>query len=144
MTGNAKLRSDAFHNLDDLSVVRYHLQKFQSRFSIFFGVKRKRWSEPRYPVPIAIISFFFLEAGRIRKQYAQKFRSAARTIDRTSEPLTDETRQIAGVIDVRVGEQHCIDRAGRKWSFRPIPVSQRSETLKETTIDQHALLISVD
>ena len=60
------------------------------------------------------------------------------------EALLYEARKIARVIDVRVGKQHRIDRGGRKRRILPIPFAQRTRTLKETAINQHALVIVLD
>src|SRR6185295_13767022 len=109
MTGNAKLRADAPGNIERLAVVLYDLQESQSSFSIFFSVKRKGWVVTRDFVSIAIVGFFFLQAGRIRKQYAKEFSGAARAIDWPTKALLHEAWEIAGVINVRVREQHCIN-----------------------------------
>ena len=119
------------------------LQQCQRRFSIFFRVKRERGRVTRCLVAIAVVGFFFLEAGGVGKQYAQEFGGAARAINRPAETLLDEARKIAGVIDVRVREQHRIDRGRRKRRRFPIPLTQRPRALEETAINQHALLIVV-
>jgi hypothetical protein len=95
----------------------------------------------RHFVAIAIVGFFFLKASGVRQEYAQKFRGAARAIDWTTETLVDEAREITGVIDVRVSQEHCIDRCRRKGGVGPIPIAQDSWTLEETTVDQHSLLL---
>jgi len=59
-------------------------------------------------VSIAIVGFFFLQTSRIRKQYAEEFSGAARAIDWATETLLHEAREVAGVINMRVRQQHCI------------------------------------
>ena len=106
MTSNAKLGADSLHDLDGLSVVLYYLEEFQCCLSIFFGVKRERWIVTRYLVAVAIVGFFLLQASRVWQQYAQKFGGATGAIDWTMKALLDQARQITGVIDVGVSEQH--------------------------------------
>jgi hypothetical protein len=75
MTGNAKLRADAFYYLDGLAVVLYYLEKFQCRLCVFLGVKRESGSVTCYLVSISIVRFFLLETSRVGKQNAQEIGS---------------------------------------------------------------------
>jgi hypothetical protein len=92
MTGNAKLRADAFRNIERLAVVLHDLQQSQCILSILFGVKRKRRIVSRDFVSIAIIGFFFLQASGVRKQYPQEFSGAARAIDWPTKALLHKAR----------------------------------------------------
>ena len=55
--------------------------------------------------------FFFLEMGRVRQHDLQQVRGAACAIDGAREAVPDQSRQIPGVIDVRVAQHDRAERA---------------------------------
>src|SRR3954452_9727946 len=90
------------------------------------------------------LRILFLDVRRIRQHEAAQLRRGGRAIDRPLETLRDETRQPAGVIDVRVGEDDGVDGVGRDRQRAPIALAQLLETLEQTAIDEDALAVNVD
>ena len=58
--------------------------------------------------------------------------------------MIDEPRQITGVIDMRVSDDHRIDRSSIERRLLPVPVAQIMTALKQAAIDQHVCMISFD
>ena len=51
--------------------------------------------------------------------------------------MTDEPRQISGVIDVRVGDDYRVNPGRIERRLCPIAFTQFMSALKQTAIDQH-------
>jgi hypothetical protein len=52
--------------------------------------------------------------------------------------IPDEQRQIAAVIDMRMGENHGVDRVGRHRQRSPVAQPQVLDALKQPAIDEDA------
>src|SRR5437867_12840422 len=90
---------------------------------------------------VSIVGFFFLKVSGIGQQNSGQVNSSGCCVDGTFITLSDEPRQITGVIDVRVCEY---DRVDRFWSDRrrfPVPQSQLFRTLKKTAIKKNPAVL---
>src|SRR6185503_17646067 len=93
---------------------------------------------------IAIVGFFFLQARGVGQKDLQQVSSAARAKYRPAKTMADEARQIAGVVDVRVGNDHRVDSGCVERRLLPVAIAQIASTLKEPTIDQDARATGFD
>ena len=84
---------------------------------------------------IAIVGLFFLQTRRIGKQDLQQGGSAARAINRAAKTVTDESRKIAGMIDVRVGDDYGVNGGCVERRLLPVALAQFTQTLKQATVD---------
>ena len=81
-------------------------------------------------VPIAVVGFFFLQAGRIGQKNLQKIGRAPRTINRPAKTVIDEARQIASVIDVRMSNDDRVNGSRVERWLLPIAIAQLVPALK--------------
>src|SRR6266850_3413869 len=89
-------------------------------------------------MPIAIVRLFFLKPPGVRQQYLQQIAGPSRTINWTTEPLPDQARQVSGVIDVCVSNQHRIYCARIEGRLLPVSFPQFLESLEHSAIDEDA------
>jgi hypothetical protein len=85
---------------------------------------------------VPISRFLFLEVSGIGQQNAGQIYCSGRRIDGTAEPLSDESRQVTGVVDVRVSQNYGIDRAWIHGRLRPVAETEFLSALKQATVDK--------
>ena len=113
-----------------------NLQQLQGFARILFCVQRQRRKVLCDFVPIAIVGFLFLQTRCIGQKNLEQISAAARTINWSAKTVLDEPRQIAGVIDVRVRDDHGIHRRRIERRFLPVTLTQFAQALKQSAIDQ--------
>src|SRR5687767_14131653 len=144
VTGDSELSVDIFRDTNRRPVVRHYLKQLQSLARVLFGVKRERRRVLRDLVPIAIVGFFFLQTRRVRQKNSREIGSPARAIHWSAKTMTHQTRQVTGVLDMRVRQQHRVKRSSIERRLLPITLSQLTPALKQPGINQHARAIRFD
>src|SRR4029453_6264903 len=96
----------------DVLLVGNFLNQLQCSGRVLFSVQRKRRSVSGEALAVCVISVLFLELRGVRQQYLQQIGRAQCGINRTLETIPHKTGEIAGMVDMRVGEKHPGDRRG--------------------------------
>src|SRR6185436_8275359 len=133
VTGDSEARTNSRRRLKCLTRVWKRLYEFERSISIFFGVERKRGFVLRQVMAIAIVSIFFLQTASVRQQDLQQVGSATRAVNWSTKALSDQARQVAGVIDVRVRDQHGVERVRIERRILPVALAQFLQALKHST-----------
>ena len=85
------------------------LELLERRFRFFHGIKRQRRFVARVTFLGGELRVFFLQVRGIGKQQAAKFARGGICVDRAVIAGAHQPRKIAGVVDMRVGENNPID-----------------------------------
>jgi hypothetical protein len=93
-------------------------------------------------VAITVVCILFLKTSSIREKYLEEVRRPPRAIHGFVEALCDETREVACVVDVSVGDEYGIERRGIKRGILPIAVAKFLQALKQAAIDEHPTSIA--
>jgi hypothetical protein len=85
------------------------------------------------------VRIFFLDASRIGEHDTDKRAGGGRAVDRASKPLTEQSRDIAAVIEMSVAEQQSIEGRGVEGED-PASVPDRiaGPSLDDTAVEQQA------
>ena len=100
---------------------RNHPELLKRRMRFRNGIKRQRRLVRAVTLLRRVLRVFFLYVCGIGKQERAKFLRSRVGIDRPAKPAPRKPRQIARVVDVRVRQQHPIDR--RRVDGELIPVA---------------------
>ena len=90
-----------------------------------------------YAVAVRVLGVFFLNASRVGQHDAAKILRAGRTEDSAPEALRYEARQIAAVIEVRVGQDDRGDVGRTNRQVMPVALAQFLEALKQPAVDEY-------
>src|SRR5688572_7780055 len=80
--------------------------------------------------------FLFLKVATVRKQKRAKFRGGGSAYHLAAKAIAHERGNVAGMIEMRVGQQDRVDRFGRHRKCRAIAIAQLLVSLKEAAIDE--------
>jgi hypothetical protein len=83
--------------------------------------------------------FLFLQVCRIRQQHPQEIDSRRRSVHNASESLIYKTRQVTGMVDVGVRENHGVDGTRIDGRFLPVSLPKFLQSLEQSTVDQNPL-----
>ena len=86
-----------------------------------------------------VLRVFFLQVSRIGEQKLAKFARGRVGKDWARESCVDQTREVPGVIDVRVGQQHPINRRWVDGQVVPVSLLQLLGAFEQSAIDQQSL-----
>ena len=92
----------------------------------------------RVAVAIRQARLLFLEVAAVRQHDPQQIGARVGAVRLAGEPLAHQDGQIAAVIDVRMGEQHRVDRARVDGQRLPIAQPKLLVALEQPAIDQDA------
>ncbi len=109
----------------------------QALLRLFHRVQRQGWVMFRRLGFVVELGVFFLQVSGIGEQNAAEVDGRGGGIDRTVKALLDQARNPAGVIEMRVGENHRIDRTCRHRQILPVALPPFFLSLEEAAIDEH-------
>ena len=143
VTRAAEDGSKSVSNLDffvkgDGNEIRQHL------LCVFLRKERQRDFVFRSAAPVVVGGLFVLEVRAVRKNDLAQALGLAGRVDRAAKPRVVEGGQIAGVVDVGVGEQNRVDALGRHRELRPVAQSISLQTLVEAAVDEDARRRRID
>ncbi len=96
------------------------------------------------PPMVCIVCLLLLQISAVWKQYLAKITGRLRAINHSAETVLDKQRQVAAVIDMRVGKDYAFDSGWIAWKRRPVFQPQRLVSLKQPAINQDAPRIMFD
>ncbi len=111
---------------------------------IFLRVKRQGRVMLGETAHVGVAGLLFLQVGRIRQQNLAQGLGGLAAIDLAAETVLDQQRQIAGMVDMRVRQHNGIDGRRVYRQFRPVLQTQLLQTLKQSAINQHMLVVAGD
>jgi hypothetical protein len=133
-----------FLRQSDHFVVIDRLQAPEGFGSVSFGVERQRRFMLRRPGLVGVSGVLFLQPRRIWEQDARQFDRRRRAVDRPVEAVTRESRQIACVVNVRVSQDHRVDRRRVEGERFPVPQPQFLQALEQPAINHRAVSVNFD
>ena len=86
------------------------------------------------------LRFFLLQTGRVGKHDTQERSGRRRAVDRSSKSLAHESRQVTGVIDVRVTQHDRVEGPGIRDTLGPVSESELLESLEESAVEEDSPL----
>ena len=105
MTDPAEIGEHAFGHFDGFAIFRWP-QKPQGELGVFHSIQRQCRGMLRITLLVGVARFFFLQVRRVGQHDSQQIAGSGGREDGTTVALGDDPRQIAGVIDVRMGQHH--------------------------------------
>jgi len=79
----------------------------------------------RETLAIRVTRILFLEVPAVREDDPTKGVGSLSRVNRTAEAVTQETRKISRVVNVRVRQYHGVDAGGRDRERSPVAQAQR-------------------
>ena len=138
-----ELELDAGYRLTALAK-RMHLQPRQRLRRVRLRIERQGGLMLGVAALVGELGVLFLQVRGIGQHELAQVGRAGGAVNGSLEPLRNEPRQPAGMIDVRVGQHDSMNRLGRYWQRRPIALAQLLETLEQTTVEQDSLSVDVE
>ena len=114
----------------------HRLEILQAGLCLGECVQRQRRMVFRLLVPVVKIGVFFLQMPGVRKDDSAQVNRGRRGIDRTAEAFPHQPWNPAAVIEVGVGQDHCIDTGRRDRHGLPVTLPPLLGPLEHTAIDQ--------
>ena len=143
MAGYAEGGRHVLCHADRLVKIRRH-ELAEGFFGIRLIIQRQGGLVPGIAIPVGPLGFPFLQVGTVRQENAAEVKGGVGAMDRAFEALLDQHGQIAGMIDMRVGQD---DRVNGSRVYRqrlPVAQAQLLVALEQAAIDQDARLACVD
>ncbi len=84
------------------------------------GEQGKRRFVLAVALPVGVSGIFLLEVGGVGQQNSAQFDRVGGRVNRAAEPVAMESREVAAVIDVSMGEDDRVDRVGTDRERRPV------------------------
>ena len=103
MTGTDELDGDARHHFNG-AIEPHRLQLGNRAECIWFRIERQCWRVLAVSVTIGLACIFLLQSSRVRQNQTTQIGGAWSAEHTTAESLSDQTRQVAAVIKMRVGQ----------------------------------------
>ena len=103
---------------------------------ILLRIERQRGLVLREAMAVGELGILLLQVPGVSQQDCAKIDGRARAINRSAEAALDQQRQIAGVIEMGMGENNGVDGARLRGKRRPILQAQRLEALKQAAVDE--------
>ena len=136
MSGAHEAKRKLLAKLFDLAEVDRTEQR-HTLLRLFHGVERQRRMMFRRLGLVVELGVFFLQMPGVGKQDAAQIDGCGGRIDRSVKTLLHQTRNPAGVIEMRVRKNDGIDGISRHRQILPVALAPFFLTLKQTAIDQH-------
>lgn len=112
------------------------LQLFKRVLGVVERVQRQRRMMFRQAMAVRISRFFLLQMGAVTQHDLAEVASTARAVDRATIAHSREYRQVAAVIQMRVRQDHSVQRADIDRQGAPVVQTQILRTLKQSAVDQ--------
>ena len=113
------------------------MKQLQTAFGIVPRVERQRWRVLGCFVAVREVGFFLLQVAAVRQQDAAQVMRGGRAVHLAPEALTRQQRQVAAVVNVRVGEDHGVDLSRIDRQRRPVAQAQLLVALEQPAVDQY-------
>jgi hypothetical protein len=108
----------------------------ERRDCLFFGVERQRRLVGAPSMPDGMGGVFFHQVRGVRQQKRAQFLCGGIREYRALVAILDESRDIARVVDVGVGQQYPIDAGGVYWQWRPVSLAEFLAALEQAAVHQ--------
>ncbi len=93
----------------------------------------------RVAVTIGLTGVLFLQVRRVGQHQPGQVQRARGAEHASAKALRDQARQIADVVQVRVGQDHGVDVPGGHRQVGPVAQTEFLLALKQPGIDQHLM-----
>ena len=93
---------------------------------------------------VGSLRVLLLKARRVGQDQRAEISRRRRREHLAAEALSDEPRQVAAVIEMGVRQNDGVDASGIDGERRPVPETELFETLKETAVDENAVLAEIE
>ncbi|MEX1251699.1 MAG: hypothetical protein WEA77_10955 [Hyphomonas sp.] len=107
---------------------------------IALRVKGLRRVMTRVTTPVCPVCICFLNTSGIRQEYLAEFLRQFRAENRLLEALLHECRQVTGVVQMSMGQDHAIKVSRVNAKRLPVFQAQLLVTLKKSAIDEQLRL----
>jgi hypothetical protein len=105
--------------------IEWHSREtLQGAFGVPNGVERTRRLMFREAFAIGVVCVLLLQVGAIWQENPAKLFRGVGCVERTGIAIADQRRQIAGMVQMSVGQDHGVDRSRAYWEGRPIAQPQ--------------------
>src|SRR5207248_6782524 len=98
----------------------------------------------RVAVAVRVARVLFLNPRRIGQHERAELARGRRAEDPAPKAPRDEARQVAAVVQVRVGENYGVDPRGIDRQRRPVAQPELLQALKETAVDKDAAVAEIE
>ena len=143
MSGRNEVNLDVARNRNR-TLVADRLQQPECTGGIRRRIERQGRLVLRVAVPVGVGRVLFLDLGRIGQYQCAQVARARRAIDPPSEPLCHQARQVAGMIEVRMRQDHRMNRRGFNREWAPVALAQGLQPLKETAVNENPLIAGIE
>ena len=123
---------------------RHRLQLTQRGPGLLLGVERLCRIMPGEAVLVGVARVLFLQVARVGQEQAQQVAGGLGRVHGALEALASQPRQVAGVVDVGVGEHHRVQGRGLDRQGGPVALAQGLEALEQAAVDQDAGVAGLD
>jgi hypothetical protein len=123
----------------DVLVEGYWPEKIQRPPGVFFRVKRQCRIVPGKTMPVGVSRVLFLQMSGIGQQYPAQVGGGFGTEYGSAKTLFYQQRQIAGMIQMRMGQDDNGNIARRHRRRRPVAQAQSLVALEQPAIDKQAV-----
>src|SRR5690554_1403563 len=114
---------------------------FEGFPGVFYGKQRLGLFVPGELFTKGVLGVFFLQVTGIRQQHPAQLVGGGGAVDLTPEPVFDQRRQVAGVVDVGVGKHNRIDAGRINRKARPVTTAQGFDALVHAAVYQQTVMI---
>jgi hypothetical protein len=119
-----------------LLVERHGAEQLQGPPGVVPRVERLRVGVPAVPFFARVADLLLLDLPGVEEHQGDQSAAGLRAVDRPGEPLGNEARQEAGVIQVGMGEQHRVQPVGRERERIPVALLELFVSLEEAAVDE--------
>ena len=93
---------------------------------------------PGKALAVRKVSVLLLQPGTVEQDQLGHVARGLRAVDFAAEPVQYQSRQVAAMVEVGMGQHHRIDVARRHVQALPVEFTQVLQSLEQATIDQDA------
>ena len=119
-------------------------QPLEGRLRVPGREQRKSRRVLAEPLLVGVVGILLLKLGGVEEQKPRELERGGGAVHGTAKPVAHQARQIAGMIDVRVGQDDVIERGRLERRRAPVELAQLLETLEHPGVDQHAGAVRLD
>ena len=142
VAGRQEPRDDIAHA--DIRVERVGAELIECGPRIPLGVERLGRRMAREAVAPGEVGLLLLEMPAVRQDQAAEFLGPLGGVDAATEAVSHECGQVAGVIEVRVGDHHRVDALGRHRERGAVALAEHLIALEEPAVDQDPSVRGLD
>ncbi len=113
------------------------LETVEGRDGVGRGVNRQRRTVPRRSPVRGVPGLLLLQVAAVGEEELAQVRGAVGGDDRSAEPVPHQRGNVAGVVQVRVGQNHGVDRVRGDGEGRAVAFAAAFVALEEPAVHQH-------